>query len=220
MRTSNPRWSILIATVGRREDRFTRLLELLLPQATDDVEIIAYWNNFEKPLGEIRQSLVEEATGDYINFIDDDDKIPSYYCAEVLDALSYNPDYVGWQQQLYQEGMPQKPTFHSLEHSYWHEDEDGWYRNISHLNPIKRDIAKKVTFLVQDGVPEDYDWAQRVAPLVKSEKYIDKIMYEYYPSAEDSIWRGINENGSYRRPTVEDKHFKWHTESKVYYGDS
>lgn len=220
MATLNPRWSVLIATVGRRQDRFTRLLEQLLPQATDDVEVIAYWNNFERPLGEIRQALVDEASGDYVSFIDDDDKIPEYYCAEVLDALSYNPDYVGWQQQLYQDGMPLKPTFHSLEYSYWHEDEDGWYRNISHLNPIRKDIAKKATFIVESGVPEDYTWAQKIAPFVKVEKYIDKIMYEYYPSAEDSLWRGTNETGSFHRPNVEDKHFKWHPESKEYYGNT
>lgn len=220
MKTSNPSWSILIATVGRRQERFNRLLEILLPQLTDDIEVVAFWNNFEKPLGYIRQALVEDAEGKYINFIDDDDKVPEYYCEEVLKAIKSNPDYVGWQQQLFQEGMPLKPTFHSLEYTYWHEDENGWYRNISHLNPIKRDIALQSSFLVENGVPEDYTWAQRIAPFVKVEKYIDKVMYEYYPSAEDSIWRGDNEKGSFNRPIVKDVHFRWHPESREHFGNA
>jgi hypothetical protein len=65
--------SILIATLGERKDRFTALVDKLVSQANDDVEIIAYFNNGELPLGDIRQALVDEAVGQYVCFIDDDD---------------------------------------------------------------------------------------------------------------------------------------------------
>lgn len=214
------RWTILIATLGQRADRFQRLLSVLLPQVDDyegQIEVLAFWNNFERPLSEIRQLLVEEATGDYINFIDDDDLVADDYCARVMKAIESNPDYVGWQQQLYFNGEKTKPTFHSLKYPQWSDDEDGYYRNVSHLNPIKRDIAKQVSFLVEQGIPEDFTWAQRVAPLVKTEEYIDSVMYHYYPSAEDSKWMGGKDTNSYTRPTIMNYHFKWHPESKEEY---
>ncbi len=62
--------SILIATLGERKDRFTALVDKLVSQANDDVEIIAYFNNGELPLGDIRQALVDEAVGQYKSIID------------------------------------------------------------------------------------------------------------------------------------------------------
>jgi hypothetical protein len=128
------------------------LLKVLLPQVEEQkgqVRVLAYWNNFEKPLSVIRQSLVEEATGDYINFIDDDDMVPSYYVDLVTENLG--KDYVGWRMQAYMNDEPLKPTFHSIKYPQWSEDDDGYYRNVSHLNPIKRDIAKQVSFVTDEG---------------------------------------------------------------------
>lgn len=211
------KWTILIATLGQRAERLQRLLQKLLPQVDDyegQIDVLAYWNNFERPLSEIRQALVEESTGEYINFIDDDDLVADDYCARVMAAIETSPDYVGWQQQLYFNGEKTKPTYHSLRYSEWSDDADGYYRNVSHLNPIRREIAQKVSFLVPQGVPEDFTWAKRVAPLVETEAYVDSVMYHYYPSAEDSKWSGGTELKPYTRPDVMNLHFKWHPESR------
>lgn len=211
--STKPRLSILIATLGQREVRFQRLLKRLIPQAKE-TEILVYWNNFERPLPEIRQALVKEARGDYVCFIDDDDMVPTYYVAEILKATQNNPDYVGWRMQLYMNGEKVKPTFHSLKYDRWDEDENGYYRNISHLNPIKRELALKENFIVPEGIPEDYDWAKRMVQHVKTEQYIDRVMYHYYPSAEDSLWRGGRELRTLYRPIIRSKCFRWHPESK------
>jgi glycosyltransferase involved in cell wall biosynthesis len=189
----HPRWTICIATVGERQDRFLPLVNKILKQTDPykgNVQVLVYWNNFEFPLGEIRQALIENATGDYVSFVDDDDDVPDYYVDEVMKALETSPDYVGWQLQVWQDGQKMKPTYHSLRYADWSEDENGWYRNVSHLNPIMRGLALKAGFQVENGSPEDAPWAVRVAPLVKTEVYIDKIMYFYRHSSEDSVWRG------------------------------
>lgn len=208
------KWSILIATIGQRNDRFVVLLDHLMRQVkeygNDEVEVLAYWNNGELPLARIRQRLVEKARGNYINFIDDDDSIPEYYVKEVLEALKKAPDYVGWRMQAYTNGNKLKPTFHSLKYDKWSEDDDGYYRDVSHLNPIKKQFAIEVPFEHQDGNPEDYNWALRVRPLLKTEVYIDKEMYQYYHVTEDSTWRGdIDKTRTWERPRARYKNFRF-----------
>lgn len=208
-----PKWSILICTIGQRNIRFLELLDSLMKQVRPykgEIEVLAYWNNGEKPLAQIRQDLVEAAKGEYISFIDDDDVIPDYYCDEVMKALRRKPDYVGWQMQAYHNGDPLKPTFHSIKYDKWFEDDKGFYRNISHLNPIKRNKALKVSFTYEEGSPEDYSWAKQVAPYINTEVYIDKLMYHYYHTTEDSTWRGdFDKSRHHKRPIIKRKYFRY-----------
>jgi hypothetical protein len=103
-----PNWTILIATLGQRQERFQRLLQHLLPQieqAEGRVNVLAYWNNGERPLAEVRQALVEEADGTHISFVDDDDLVASTYVSCILKKLTDTPgiDYVGFRLQCYVE---------------------------------------------------------------------------------------------------------------------
>lgn len=218
MNPSKPNWSILIATTGRREERFKKLLKLLLPQTNyKDIEVIAYWNNGELPLANIRQALINSAQGEYISFIDDDDEIPKDYCNTIYPLLD-GVDYIGFRLQLYHNGEKMRPTFHSLKYSNWSEDEKGYYRNISHLNPIKRNIVLRIPFVAENQVPEDADWSQRIAPYVKTQHYIKKIMYYYYHNTEDSLWHGEFQNHQdYKRPNIKHPKFSWHHDSRERY---
>ena len=208
--------SILIATVGEREKRFLQLVEKLAPQVqahNGEIEVLVFWNNFERPVSEVRQDLVDQAYGDYVCFIDDDDSVPDYYCDRIMDAIKTSPDQVGWRQQLYWDGVKTKPTFHSIKYLGWSEDANGYYRECSHLNPIKREIALQVPFTGYDG-PEDFNWAQEVAPLVKTEEYIEDCMYFYYFNSTDTIWQGKKvPDKNYTRPELPE-HFRYHPDSK------
>jgi hypothetical protein len=213
------RLSILIATVGEREERFRRLGGVLAPQVgayPGQIEVLCYWNNGELPIAEIRQALVNEAVGDYVCFIDDDDMVPDYYCDRIMAAIKSHPDQVGWRQQLYWDGVKTKPTFHSIKYDGWSEDVNGYYRECSHLNPIKREIALKIPFTGYDG-PEDLNWAQRVAPLVKTEEYIADFMYFYNYNSADSIWQtGKLPDRNYTRPILPE-YFRYHPNSRSEY---
>lgn len=216
----NPVLSILIATVGEREDRFLQLVKMLLPQVLaheDDIEVLVYWSNCDVPIAKIRQVLAEEANGDYICFIDDDDSVPDYYCDRIIEAIERSyPDQIGWVQQLYWDGVKTKPTFHSIQYDGWSEDANGYYRECSHLNPIKREIALQVPFIGYDG-PEDMNWAERVASLVKTEEYIEDCMYFYYYNSADSIWQGGKvPDRNYIRPPLR-KPFRYHPDCKSVY---
>lgn len=55
-------------------------------------------------------------------------------------------DYIGFQLQMYNKGVKDKPTYHNLKYTEWCENQIGYYRGVSHLNPIRRDIALKGKF--------------------------------------------------------------------------
>jgi hypothetical protein len=211
------KWSVLIATIGQREDRFLALLKTLLPQTEGkEIEVVAYWNNGERPLAEIRQSLVEFAKGEYVSFIDDDDQVPAYYCEKIYPLLD-GVDYIGWRMQVWSNGEKLKPTFHSLKYTHWYDDNEGFYRNVSHLNPIKRNLALEAGFVAENEVAEDQPWAERAAKLAKTEHFIKDVMYYYQHTTQDSVWRGRKDLElirTYVRPEVRHDNFCWHPESR------
>jgi len=208
------RLSILIPTIGRRNEKFLELLAGLLPQIKGhDIEIVAYWNNGEHSIGEIRQALLEEAKGEYVCFIDDDDSVPDYYCAEVMKALG--KDYVGFEVELFNNGVKMPRVFHSIRYGVWHQDDDGYYRGVTHLNPIKRSIAIKGRFSTK-GSGEDAEWARSIVADVRTENYIDKIMYYYYHDADDTSFTTVPKpKHEYERPEFKDPQFRWHPKSKT-----
>lgn len=167
------------------------MLKCLLPQTQSyggDVTVVAFYNNGERPLGEVRQDLLEYATSDYVSFVDDDDDLPDYYVDEVMNRLDGVVDYVGWQLQCYVDGVQYRPTYHSIKYNGWFHDRNGYYRDVSHLNPIKRTVALNGNFRKGEP-PEDVSWVDQVRPYVKTEHYVDRVMYYYNSSSRDTTWR-------------------------------
>lgn len=214
-----PDWTILIATLGQRQERFKRLLSHLLPQvenANGRVNVLAYWNNGERPLAEVRQALVEEADGTFVSFIDDDDLVVATYVQRILPLLQQPINYVGFRLQCYVDGAPLKPTYHSLRYTQWYDDARGYYRDISHLNPIRREIALQADFRRTEP-PEDVAWADQLRGRITKELFVDDVMYQYYSSSVDTTWRpGTVQRprvGQYFRLTVDSPYFRYHPES-------
>lgn len=181
------KWTIAVLTVPERRHEYAQLMNCLGPQLDMrrewDIELMTC--NMPGTVAEKRQWCLDSASGEYFNFIDDDDMVPGNYVDAIYPLLD-GVDYIGFQLQLYIDGGRQKPTFHSLKHETWHEDVDGYYRNVSHLNPIRTEIARQGRF--DGGYGEDKRWADQVAP--RSEHYIDQIMYHYFFSPRNSLTFG------------------------------
>lgn len=208
-----PSWNILIATLGQRRARFERLLAQLLPQTEPyggDVTVTALFNNGELgDVGELRHALLSSATSDYVSFVDDDDEVPPYFVRRVAESLVDEPDYVGWTMQCYVDGVKMKPTHHSMIYSGWWEDARGYYRDVSHLNPIRTSIARRGDFRVE--LPEDRSWAAQVASHIKHEVFIAEVMYHYHSSSVDTTWRpGSVITPVYDRLTVDHPNFRYY----------
>jgi len=218
----SPKLSILIATIVERAPQFKQLVErTLCPQTKEfenQVEILAYWNNGEQPLANIRQALVEEARGEYICFIDDDDIVPPYYVEKILKAIESKPDYVGWRMQAYLNDRQLKPTFHSLKYDKWDEDGHGFYRNVSHLNPVRKEKAMLETFKPRKGQPEDVQWARAMKKWLRTEEYIEDVMYHYRHNPRDSKWLGGWKTlAEGKRPAVKCAAFRYHPDCPMAY---
>lgn len=194
-----PVWQILIASVLARTDLLATLLQRLQPgldRFDGHVQVLIDRDDCEREVGAKRSWLLGHAAADYVCFVDDDDRVAASYIDRIMDALEDRPDYVGFRVAYSVDGTLQKPVIHSLRYPRWSEDDHGYYRGVSHLNPIRRDAALAgLPFL--PGFGEDSDWAARVdaSGLVQTEVFIDAPMYFYDFSTSGSLFR----DGS-RRP--------------------
>jgi hypothetical protein len=175
------KWSILVLTQPTRKFFLGRLLRVLEPQVKEhpEIELLVRESDPEMVLGENRERLRQASTGEYLNFVDDDDLVATDYVARIFPLLD-GVDYVGFRLQQFVDGKHLPPTFHSLVHERWRFDDKGFYRDISHLNPMRRDLALSVA--MTGGRGEDARWsdAVRAKRIVKTEHYVEETMYFYY----------------------------------------
>lgn len=223
-----PTWTILIATLGRRDAQRGRLLEALLPQvdaAGGAVSVEALWNHGERPVGQLRQELLEHASAQYVCFVDDDDMVPENYVAAILPLLD-GVDYVGFNVVISAGPLAGTVARHSLKFNEWTNEPGSYLRAVSHLNPLRRELALRARFPSED-YSEDYAWALQVRPHVRTEHYLDEVMYSYSPAGELDARRsepgGVCgspvlppkrvDSGVFARPVVTSPHFSWHPAS-------
>lgn len=192
------------------------MLEPQVNRYEGDIQVIIYWNNFEKPISVVRQTLLDSARGEYISFIDDDDEVPPYYCQEIYKRLD-GVDYIGFKMQFFKDGVLQKPVIHSLENAGWFEDDSGFYRRATFLNPVRRDLASQCRFDVgtyAEGVAEDIAWADQLSPLLKTEHFIDRDMYMYHQKdGQGTFKRTTPEEGIFTKPVLPE-FFHYHPNSR------
>lgn len=203
-----PLWTILIATLASRTDKFIRLMDVLLPQIEElpYVEVIACHNNGEKPLGDIRQALLMAAEGRYVSFLDDDDEIPEYFVREMLPALWEDPDVVGFFMEYWEGGQFGAISHHSIRFEP-HDTPGHLYRDLTHQMPVKTELAQQGDFRI--AWPEDNAWRNAVRPLLKTESIVDKCMYYYKHSWADSVQGNLQPHTYTSRPDIQSPFFRW-----------
>jgi len=173
----NIKLSILIPTVPRRKEHLERLLEVLNPQITDEVELLVLMDNKKRTLWAKRQNMLELAKGEYVVFIDDDDEITNDYVYELLIAILNNSDVICfWCEVSIDGGAKESVVFSSfIEDSFTNGIH---YRKPNHLMCFKRETAMKEKY--NDMLYwEDFDYSQRIWKHIKTETIIDKTMYHY-----------------------------------------
>lgn len=90
-------WSILICGIPNRLDSYMpALLKDLCEQAKPfpDVEVLCLFDNQRRSTGYKRNTLLEIARGDYISYIDDDDRVAPNYVSRIRQALDSRTDVV------------------------------------------------------------------------------------------------------------------------------
>jgi len=210
------KWSILIPSVVNRPQLLDRLVSRLAPQVKEfdgGVEVVIFWNNYERQLGELRQLMLVDAQGEYVNFIDDDDLVVEDYVKTIFPLLD-GVDYIGFMVDFYSNGTKvNKPVMHSLKCEGWYEDSNGFYRRGVHTNPIKRDIALAHANYDQSDYtskrPEDVLYAKNIDPYLKTEHYIPRPLHIYEQTDNHAWARFESIDGQYDRPILPD-YFRFH----------
>jgi glycosyltransferase involved in cell wall biosynthesis len=182
-----PKLSILICTINSRKEQLNSLLSEISRQtsSTDCVQICI--NSDEKggkPTGTKRNELLDNAEGDYVVFIDDDDHIMPNYVSAILKALKHEPDVVGFNGYMTTNGTNRENWSISKDLEYETIlDSNGkkfYNRFNNHLSPIKAIIAKQIRF-PDIFIGEDYQYAKKLknSELIKTEVFIDEYLYHY-----------------------------------------
>ena len=179
--------SILIPTLSSRADQCMSLVDKMLDQVEKGnyiglVEIVTLYDDGEKSIGTKRNELIQMAKGEYVCFIDDDDDIAINYIYLLMEGIEKGVDCCSLRGVITWDGT--KPEFfeHSIRYNSYSTTDNmiKYERFPNHLNCIKKSIANQIIYPeINHG--EDTDFAHKLyaSGLIKTEHYIDNILYHY-----------------------------------------
>lgn len=171
--------SILICSLESRKDLLANLLHNLYNQIRDinEVEVLRLIDNKQMSVGAKRNALIGLAKGDYITFIDDDDRISTDYIDNLLQGIELGYDSICFEVLYNPAGGNPKLVKYSAKYKD-RELVTHFERATNHLMCTKRSIASKVKFK-NISFGEDAIWAKSLVRLIKTEGQIEKVLYYY-----------------------------------------
>jgi len=178
--------SILVATIPNRINNYYQMMmNNLIEQvkAYDDVELISFFDNKKRTIGRKRNDMVKLAQGEYIVFIDDDDRVSPEYVKEIMTALYENPntDCVVFDVLSSTNGGIPVYSKYGIEYNFGYVQIDNrleWRSLPTHIMVYKSEICKKYGFGDVASV-EDTDFIIKAFREIKEQTRINKILYFY-----------------------------------------
>ena len=178
--------SVLICSVHTRRNTFLpvilnelyRQYDLLSESEKNDVEIIVLQDNKKIMLGTKRNFMVDMAQGQYVVFVDDDDRINQLYLKKLLTA-SYNlTDCITFKALVTINGTDAKECTYSIKFEMDGNFEDRYERIPNHICAIKRELARKVNY---PAIPygEDSGFSKEIKKYLQTEHFINEVLYFY-----------------------------------------
>lgn len=178
--------SILIPSIPSRRYYFLNtFLDMIEKQITnikrDDIELLVFYENKKRILGEKRNNLMDLAKGKFLTFIDDDDRISDDYLTSIMkeidsdencDCIVFdcictingkNPHHCRYGKE-YQENNARYPKI--------------WTGKPRHTMVFNSDLARKFRFPILNFA-EDVQWANQICHSIKNQRRIEKILYYY-----------------------------------------
>lgn len=174
---------LVLSTHTRRNTFLPKSLEMIYGQLEksihkDKVEILYLIDNRCMTVGDKRNRIKSIATGDYIAFVDDDDRISDNYINELIAAIEYDQDAITFKCQVQDRSGEIKMCYYSLKYSQDFDLGQNCYRIPNPRVCVKREIANQVQFR-DISLGEDYYFGTDIKPLIKTEYFINKVLYYY-----------------------------------------
>ena len=177
------------------------LLDVLAPQMTDEIECLLVDDGSEKPFktkyewckifrkknggcSTARNVGLDNATGEYVSFVDADDLVPDYYVKKILDAAKNLPDVIefSWKSLSSTEGVQHN---HKLNNPTDHLSNPSVCTRA-----FKRSFIGDIRFNEKKDSTEDEDFSRKIGYLDKTNKFsraiISDYMYYYRTAVADS----------------------------------
>lgn len=176
--------SILVSTVpSRLPFYYPRIMKSLLNQVGDrkDIEIIGLFDNKIRSVGAKRDALLQLASGKFLTFIDDDDRIEDCYIENIMNTIATDPDADCIVYNVLCSVNGAKPFLckYGIEFSYGKiKGGTEWRGKPAHTMVWRSSLAKLHRFSdMKHG--EDVDWVLRAITGIKKQVRIDKVLYHY-----------------------------------------
>lgn len=204
-RKENPFFSILVPSMVSRRIVRTQLFDNLLNQLMaldenirNEYELLTCIDEGSMTIGEKRNTMVSNARGSYVCFIDDDDIISEKYLSSFLGMIGNDFDCSDLK-GMYYNGLIKKAFYHSSSVRAWSETSECYLRCPNHLNMIRKDIVQKIKFKsIRNGEDRDFSDRLQSSKLLNNEFKINEILYHYV----DGI-KNIRPNISFRNYPLE-----------------
>lgn len=138
-------------------------------------------NRVENSIGFKRNILLGLADGEYLDFIDSDDRIGPNYFKHAFEGIDRGVDVCGLTGIITEDGQNPKKFVHSMQYDSWFEKDGVYYRNNNHLNVIRSSIAKKMHF-PETNMGEDHDYSKQLlrSGMIKTEYWEPETILYYY----------------------------------------
>jgi glycosyltransferase involved in cell wall biosynthesis len=176
--------SILICHLPKRRLYLQRLLDTLDPQIVGFKVSIHADADKHLSIGAKRNRLLQKAEGEYVCFIDDDDRISDNYISLLMEGINKGVDCCSLQGIITEDGNNPLLFEHSIKYNAYKTNPDNMHvryeRYPNHLNCIKSSIAKQFTF-PEKNHSEDTEWATAIfkAGVLRTEHQINEVIYHY-----------------------------------------
>jgi len=190
--------SILMPTIPERKKRFKKLIGEVYSQVhyckkvhptlgiieivVDDREKHTKGGPF---IGQKRQSLIEEATGRYLCFLDDDEEIAPDYVETLLRLCYANKDVCTFN------NISKFDNYWcivrlSLAHTTNEQARPGIInRRPWHICPVRSELAKRAKF-PESNYGEDWIWFEQVLAMCQTEEHTESVIHSYIHSIKVS----------------------------------
>lgn len=141
------------------------------------VEFLACIDNGEMRSGAKRQQLAQSATGDYVAWVDDDDRVSDDYVRQLLQAIESDADVIGITLQFERAGVVHETWRFGL----WPDQRAKGLMAANHLCAWKRDIANRVSWTPELSYGDDQAWYGPLiaAGVAKTCHRIEPVLYHY-----------------------------------------
>lgn len=174
--------SILVPTLPTRRKFLDNLFDQIRQQAHPYIGLFETIIDpeIEISIGVKRNNLLAKAQGEYICFIDDDDRIADNYIELVMAGIATNPDCCSLNGIITTDGKDPKPFKHSIDYDSMYERDGIYYRPPNHLNTVRASIAKQMVFPDwQRSEDSNYCFQLQASGLLKVEYKIPETIYFY-----------------------------------------